>query len=157
MSDKTKNDEIKRDKNARLMHFFVEIGIIQQLSINKFNRLLPDGLYVSHFSVISHLARLGDGLTPVQIADSFQVTRPSMTNTLMALEKRALIKLKPNPADGRSKLVFLTKKGQDFLTKASELLAPELEKISKELNLDELFAIIPALEKIRKYLDNNRN
>ncbi len=144
------------NEKARLLQLFVEISIIQQLAENKFNRLMPDGLHVSHFSVINHLVRMGDGRTPIQIANSFQIARSTMTNTLMVLEKRGLIKVIPNPEDGRSKQVFLTKEARDFLERAEEVLAPELQRMSSELDLKEIFKIIPALEDMRKYLDNNR-
>ena len=78
------------DNEARLFQLFTEIGIIQQLSVNKFNRVMPDGLHISHFGVINHLWRLGDGRTPKRIADAFQVTKPTMSNTLMVLGKRGL-------------------------------------------------------------------
>ena len=76
------------DKKARRQRWFEllnEIGIIQQLAVTEFNRRLPEGLHVSHFSVINHLCRLGDGRTPLEIARAFQVTKPTMTNTLAKL------------------------------------------------------------------------
>ena len=59
-----------------------EVGIIHQLIQTEMNRRLPDGLHASHFGVLNHLVRLGDGRTPVSIASAFQVTKATMTNTL---------------------------------------------------------------------------
>ena len=48
---------------APIFEFFNEIGIISQLSSALFSRTLPDGLHVSHFSILNHMVRLGDGRT----------------------------------------------------------------------------------------------
>ncbi len=69
-----------------LFELFNEIGIIDQLTNNAFNRCMPLGLSVAHFSVVNHLTRLGDGRTPVSLARAFQVTKPTMTSTLTRLE-----------------------------------------------------------------------
>jgi lipopolysaccharide export system permease protein len=63
-----------------------EIGIIEQLARNRFERAQPDGLRLPHFAVLNHLVRLGDGRTPGQIARAFQLTKATMTNTLQRLE-----------------------------------------------------------------------
>ena len=59
-------------RRRRLFELFNEIGIVQQLATTTFNRVLPDGLHVAHFSVINHLVRLGDGRTPAAIASAFR-------------------------------------------------------------------------------------
>jgi len=45
-----------------------EVGIIHQLSSSALLKVLPDGLQIAHFSVLNHMARLGDGWTPVRLA-----------------------------------------------------------------------------------------
>jgi hypothetical protein len=48
-----------------LFAFFNEVSIIGQLSGSLFERRLPHGFLVSHFGVLNHLARMGDGKTPL--------------------------------------------------------------------------------------------
>ena len=72
----------KKTRKQLLFQGMNEIGIIQQLATTEFNRRLPDDLHVSHFSVINHLCRLGDGRTPLRIANAFQVTKATMTNVI---------------------------------------------------------------------------
>ncbi len=147
------------DKETRkqcLFQVLTEIGIIQQLSATEFNRRLPEGLHISHFGVINHLCRLGDGCTPVNLANAFQVTKPTMTNTLAKLSARGLIEIKNNPKDGRSKLVSLTPKGRKFRDKSIASLAPTLEQMDQELDLEKLIHMLPVLQELRAYLDNNR-
>jgi DNA-binding MarR family transcriptional regulator len=137
--------------------FFNEIGIIHQLSTTAFNRKLPDGLHVSHFAILNHLMRLGDGKTPNSISDAFQVTKGTMTHTLGTLTKRNLIAIQPHPSDGRSKLVFLTDAGRSFHSDAIESLNPLIDLLSRNVELDTLIRMLPDLQAIREILDDNRN
>ncbi len=147
----------RRIRRRRLFELFNEIGIIQQLAGTAFNQRLPDGLHVSHFNVVNHLCRLGDGRTPLRIARAFQVTKATMTNTLTKLEARGFIEIRDNPADGRSKLVFLTDEGRAFQTKAVATLYPVLDGLDKELDTARLARILPKLRALREYLDANRD
>jgi DNA-binding MarR family transcriptional regulator len=84
---------------------FNEIGIIGQLSRSLLEARLPPGFVAAQFSVLNHLVRLGDGKTPLALAQAFQVPKNSMTHSLTVLEREGLIEFRKNPQDGRSKLV----------------------------------------------------
>ena len=145
------------EKQKLVFQFFNEVGIINQLSSALFNKLMPDGLHVSHFSVLNHLVRLGDKKTPLQLASAFQVTKATMTHTLATLEKRKLIDVVPHETDGRSKVVLLNDNGRRFQAEAIASLVPAMNKISGELDLDEVVKLVPELAKIRAVLDENRD
>ena len=148
------------DKQARRQRWFEllnEIGIIYQLASTEFNRRLPDGLHLSHFGVINHLCRLGDGRTPQQIARAFQVTKPTMTNTLTKLSAQGFVEIRDNPADGRSKLVYLTKAGRKFREKAIATLDPVLDELDRALKTRTANEPLPALRALREYLDKRRD
>lgn len=134
-----------------------EVGIIHQLIQTEMNRRLPDGLHASHFAVLNHLVRLGDGRTPVSIASAFQVTKATMTNTLTRLLDRDLVALRPNPKDGRSKLVYLTDQGREFREAAIMNLYPAMAGIAENVDLARLLETLPALQELRIYLDENRS
>ena len=87
MAAGSKNCEgVNVNEHVKLVfQFFNEVGIIQQLSATLFNKRLPEGLHVSHFSVLNHMVRLGDGKTPLALANAFQVTKATMTHTLSTL------------------------------------------------------------------------
>lgn len=139
-----------------LFELFNEIGIIDQLANNIFNRCMPLGLSVAHFSVINHLTRLGDGRTPVSIARAFQVTKPTMTSTLSRLEGLGFVRIDPNPRDGRSKLVYLTDAGRRFRIDALTALGPDLANLARDLDLEAITGLLPQLRELRRYLDTNR-
>lgn len=134
-----------------------EIGIVYQLSSAEFNRCMPEGLHISHFIVINHLFRIGDGRTPAQIAESIQVTRATMTHTLTKLSKLEFIELKDHPVDGRRKLVFLTKRGRAFQKRAITALEPLLDDIAQHLDADALTGLLPVLRSLRAFLDTRRS
>ena len=57
-------DPVMSRPDAALFQLFNEIGIIGQLSRAMFEARLPDGLLLTHFTVINHLIRVKDGQTP---------------------------------------------------------------------------------------------
>ncbi len=147
----------QQDALKTAFRFFNEVGIIQQLSQALFNRRLPDGVHVSHFSVLNHMVRLGDGETPLQLASAFQVSKGTMTHTLSTLSKRGFVRLAPHETDGRSKVVFITDEGRAFQQHAIQSLGPAVAALSGKLDLYQMAEMIPHLEEIRKVLDDNRD
>lgn len=148
--DKTKRRQL-------LFEVLNEIGIIQQLAVAEFNRRLPEGLHVSHFSVINHLCRLGDGRTPLNISQAFQVTKATMTHTLTKLSGHGFIEIKANPEDGRSKLVYLTPIGRNFQKRAIAALEPMLDQLDQDLSSQDFINLLPRLRELRIYLDEHRS
>ena len=142
---------------ALIFGFFNEIGIVSQLGSALFTRLMPGGLHLSHFIVLNHLVRLGDGRTPVQIANALQVTKATMTHTVTVLTRHGFVEVVPNPDDGRSKLVRLTEAGRAFRDDAIARLAPALGFVADSLSVEEIGAVLPVLEKVRKLLDAERD
>lgn len=152
-----KPDNTSKTIDPRIMfELFNEIAIIAQLSRALFEARLPDGLLVPHFSVVSHLVRLGDGKTPLELARAFQVPKNTMTHTLSGLEKAGFITTDPNPEDKRSKLVRLTTSGRQFRDDAAMLLSPEISRMMQEIAVSDVERSLPFLRELRVYLDNNR-
>ncbi|MFC3853921.1 MarR family winged helix-turn-helix transcriptional regulator [Salinispirillum marinum] len=134
-----------------------EVGIIAQLSRALLESRLEDGLTIHHFTALNHLVRLGDGRTPIDMARVFQVPKTSMSHTLAGLEKRALIRLIPNPADGRGKLVMLTDAGRALRERAINSISPDIAQLLPQFGLAEAQSILPSLRKLRALLDRARD
>ena len=145
------------ETERKVFQFFNEIGIINQLATDVFQSNMPDGLHVSHFSVLNHLVRLGDGVTPLKITKAFQVTKGTMTNALSVLSKRGLIRIAPHETDGRSKVVYLTDEGRAFQKQAIESLFPAIQRIDEKMDWARVIKTIPELERVRKILDEDRS
>ncbi|MEL7272725.1 MAG: MarR family winged helix-turn-helix transcriptional regulator [Pseudomonadota bacterium] len=158
MTDQTdQNSKTGGGQPPLVFAVFNEIGIINQLSTALFQKRLPDGIHVSHFSILNHLSKRDFDETPVMLADAFQVTKGTMTHSLQVLKKRGFVVLTPNPKDGRSKIVKITPEGRAFLQQAVASLAPGVQKLTMLLDQQELVEILPALTRLRQILDENRD
>lgn len=141
---------------SEIFGFFNEMGIITQLVTAMFAKSLPDGVHPSHFSILNHLARLGDDQPPARIASAMQVSKNTMTHSLKVLEGRGYIDVRPDPEDGRGKRVFLTDAGWTFrneaISRVSELfgdiIGPEQIEIMHRIGTD--------LKHMLQHLDENR-
>ena len=142
---------------ATYFDVFNEIGIIEQLSRTLLEARLPDGLIGPHFSVLNHLVRLGDGRAPIDIARAFQVPKTSMTHTIKGLEAQGMVEVRPNPEDGRSKLVWITHKGRATRNQAIADLAPDFDRLAAGFDVQRLQEVLPVLRDLRMFLDADRN
>lgn len=75
------------------------------------------------FDVLASLRRAGKPyrLTPTELSNALMVTSGGMTKRLAALESRGLIRREPDPNDGRSTSVTLTREGRRLV----EAILPE--------------------------------
>lgn len=137
--------------------FFLEVGILSQLSRAMFDLRLPPGIAVAQFSVLNHLVRVRDGGTPLQLARAFQVPKTSMTHSLAVLERHGLIRLAPNPSDGRSKCAFITAEGRAFRLAALAALAPDLQALAARFPASRLSGVLPTLTELRRIMDAMRD
>lgn len=144
------------DTSKSFFSFFTEITIISQLSGKILEAALPSGFLASHFGVLNHLVRLGDGRTPLEIARAFQVPKATMTHTLSGLVKGGLISMVPNPADGRSKCVMLTTEGRRVRDAAIARLEPEFSRMAEHFPPETISRVLPLLAEMRAYLDSQR-
>jgi DNA-binding MarR family transcriptional regulator len=146
------------DTHALWFEVFNEIGIIEQLSRNAFERVLPDGLSLAGFTVLNHFVRLQKTqANPSELASAFQITKGAMTNTLKRLEALGYATLNANPSDGRGKLVRITAKGRKAREKSIAALAPQLTEVAEALPSDDALAALPFLRQLRGFLDSQRD
>jgi DNA-binding MarR family transcriptional regulator len=137
--------------------FLNEVSILEHLARNRLERVLPEGLRASHFVVLNHLVRLGDGRSLARIARAVQVERPAMTNTIQKLEARSLVRVGPDPRDGRGKLVFLTETGRAAREAAVTAATGAIAPIAAGIPPAEFEAALPLLRRLRAALDAARD
>jgi len=138
------------------VRFFTEVALIDQLSRQRVERALPEGLSSASFSVLNRFARLGGTHSPAELAAAFQVTKGAMTNTLQRLEEQGLVKVEADPADGRRKLVTLTEAGARRHVECLMALKPPLDRVRGAFPEAEFEAALPFLQALRAWLDANR-
>jgi len=103
------------------------VGRISRLAELLQARLEPifaaHGVNGGEFDVLAALRRAGRPyrLTPTKLSQALMVTSGGMTKRLTALEGRGLIRREPDPNDGRSTAVSLTREGKRLV----EAILPE--------------------------------
>ena len=135
---------------------FNEIGIVAQLSGNQFERVLPDGLTRSQFTILNWLCRVDDQATPGRLARALEVTRGAMTNSVKKLKSKGLVTVTPDETSGRQKIVRLTEKGRTIRNQSIAATHPLLVQMSEDLGVGQIKKILPFLQQIRVYLDERR-
>jgi DNA-binding MarR family transcriptional regulator len=133
-----------------------EIGIIDQLARNRAARLLSPELNLSQFIVLNHFARLGDKRSLMELARAMQVTKGAMSNTVARLLHKELVAVKPDPRDGRGKIVSLTAAGRITRNRAVGRLGRGLTGLDAVLSVEELANTLGVLSRLRGWFDLNR-
>ena len=133
---------------------FGELFMADQLARNRISKVLPKGMELSHFSVLNHLARVGDERTPAQLAKSFHVTRGAMTNTLAKLEWAGHVHIRPDWEDARQKFVAISPSGRSAREAALAGVVPLIAEVVQAIGADRVRALLPVLRELRVKLED---
>ena len=133
---------------------FSELFMADQLARNRISKVLPKGMELSHFSVLNHLARVGDERTPAQLAKSFHVTRGAMTNTLTKLEWAGHVHIRPDWEDARQKFVAISPSGRAAREAALAGVVPLIAEVVQAIGADRVRALLPVLRELRIKLED---
>lgn len=117
---------------------------------------LPKGLSGAQFAVLERLVRLGEGQTPISIAGAFGWPKTSMSHTLAVMEARGLVRLEPNPRDGRSKCLWLTPKGRALAMLGVTAVEEDLARIAALAPLDAIERLADDLASLAARLVDQR-
>jgi DNA-binding MarR family transcriptional regulator len=131
---------------------FDEIGHIAYLVRTVIARKLPEGLNYPQFEVLNLLARRGDGITPMQIAQALQVTKSGLTNTLQRLCARGVILVETCEADGRKKRIWLSAEGRRSYAQALTAIRPNMEHLRDGFTQREFQEALPFLRALRRFM-----
>ncbi|MBN8629224.1 MAG: MarR family transcriptional regulator [Rhodobacterales bacterium] len=134
---------------------FGELFMADQLARNRISKVLPKGMELSHFSVLNHLARVGDERTPAQLAKSFHVTRGAMTNTLTKLEWAGHVHIRPDWEDARQKLVAISPSGRAAREAALASVVPLIAEVVQAIGGDRVRSLLPVLRELRIKLEDD--
>ena len=134
---------------------FGELFTADQLARNRISKVLPRGMELSHFSVLNHLAGIGDERSPAQLARAFHVTRGAMTNTLTKLEWAGHIHIRPDWDDARRKFVAISPSGRAARDAAVQAIAPLIGEVVQALGADRVRAVLPVLRELRTRLEGD--
>ena len=134
---------------------FAEVFMADQLARNVVSRALPKGMEISHFSVLNHLAHIGEERTPAQLAATFHVTRGAMTNTLSKLVWAGHIHIRPDWDDARRKFVAISPAGRQARDAALAAFMPVIADIVRDIGPEKIRATLPVLRELRARLEGS--
>jgi len=134
---------------------FGELFMADQLARNRVSKILPRGMELSHFSVLNHLARVGDERSPAQLAKAFHVTRGAMTNTLAKLEWAGHVHIRPDWDDARRKFVAISPAGRAARDAAVQAVVPLIADVVEALGSDRVRQVLPVLRELRARLEGD--
>ena len=80
------------------------------------------------FCLLIVLHQNPQGIAPSEIAAKIGVSKATISNMLMRMERDGMIVTKPSPDDARAKSVCLTEKGRAFM---NEILPPHYLRVTK--------------------------
>jgi len=134
---------------------FGELFTADQLARNRISKVLPRGMQLSHFSVLNHLAGIGEERSPAQLARAFHVTRGAMTNTLAKLEWAGHIHIRPDWDDARRKFVAISPSGRAARDAAVQAIAPLIGEVVQALGANRVRSVLPVLRELRTRLEGD--
>jgi len=134
---------------------FAEVFMTDQLARNLIGKALPKGMEISHFSVLNHLAHIGEERTPAQLAATFHVTRGAMTNTLSKLVWAGHVHIRPDWDDARRKFVAISPAGRQARDAALAAFMPSIAEIVRAIGPERVRAALPVLRELRTRLEES--
>ena len=93
----------------------------------------------------------------VPVGGDAPITVQTMTNTLQRLEAAGLVTSRPDPSDGRAKIITITNAGRAMRQRCIEAQAPLLSELGDRLPETDLATLLPGLRQVRILLDTARD
>jgi len=140
------------ESEALAVSLFGELFMADQLARSRLSKALPKGMELSHFTVLNHLARVGEERSPAQLAQAFHVTRGAMTNTLNKLEWAGHVHIRPDWDDARRKMVAISPAGRQARDAAIAAVLPIIQDVVADIGVDKVRAALPVLRALRQRL-----
>jgi DNA-binding MarR family transcriptional regulator len=114
-----------------------DIGFLLAKATQRWNELLADRFAAAGFTDVrpsygSVLLPLfeEDGLRMGEVAQRARLRKQTMTDIVHRLERAGLVERRPDPADGRASLIFLTARSRKFAPVAAQVLR-ELDRLAR--------------------------
>ena len=110
---------------------------------------------ISHFSVLNSLSWHGGERSPAQLAETFNVTRGAMTNTLSKLEWAGYVHIRPDWDDARRKMVAISPAGRQARDAAVNAITPMISNVVDDIGEEQVRATLPILRALRRQLSQD--
>jgi DNA-binding MarR family transcriptional regulator len=97
-----------------------------------------------------------DGLTQKELSDRVGMMQPTAVVALRSMETQGFVKIKPDPNDGRSTRIFLTKAGRDVADRMLPMVKGINDFALKGVTAEEFRILRNVLRKVRTNIDSGR-
>ena len=95
-----------------------------------------EGIGTAEFDFI-HLVRHNPGITQTEVRETLKIDKGAAARRASSLEAKGYLERKPNPADGRSQLLYATKKAEALKNSKASIEAVFYEWLLAELPEEE--------------------
>lgn len=140
------------DPNNIAIMLFSELLAVDQSVRNRLTQVLPKGMEISHFSVLNNLVAVKQERSPAKLAETLNVTRGAITNTLNKLEWAGHVHVRPDWDDARRKMIGISPSGRVAHQAAISAIAPMINQVIEEIGEEQALAVLPVLRQIRNTL-----
>ena len=106
-----------------------------------------EGIGTAEFDFI-HLVRHNPGITQTEVRETLKIDKGAAARRAASLEAKGYLERKPNPADGRSQLLYATKKAEALKNSKASIEAVFYEWLLAELPEAEKIAFCKTLDTI---------
>ena len=114
-----------------------------------------EGIGTAEFDFI-HLVRHNPGITQTEVRETLKIDKGAAARRAASLEAKGYLERKPNPADGRSQLLYATKKAEALKNSKASTEAVFYEWLLAELPEEEKNAFCETLDKLYWRSKNER-
>ena len=121
--------------------------IAREVSKFTVQTMKEDGIGTAEFDFI-HLLRHHPGLTQAEVREQLKIDKGAAARRAASLEAKGYLVRKPNPADGRSQLLYATEKAESLKNSKSHLEAVCYEWLLAELSEKEKETFCQILDKL---------
>ena len=97
-----------------------------------------------------------EGLRPKELAAQMGISKQAMNDLLRQLEAQGYLELRPDPSDGRARLITLTERGSEFLELTHAVAQEVSEEWSQAVGRERFRAFRSTLIDLVEYAAPNR-
>jgi len=104
--------------------------------------------------LVLNLIKSNNGINQNDLANFTNRDKTSITRFINNLEKKQFIERQCSTEDKRVKILFLTKKGEETLAKATPIIRQAIFEIQNEISDSEIENAIKSLNKIQEKINH---
>lgn len=121
--------------------------IAREVSKFTVQTMKEEGVGTAEFDVI-HLVRHHPGITQTEVRETLKIDRGAAAKRVASLENKGYLIRKPNPADGRSQLLYATEKAEKLKNSKAHIEAKFYEWLLSDLSEEEKAPFLKTLDTI---------